>query len=129
MLFFSEEGRFLGEAEGKDNKAINTTKLDQLERELRDDFAREEITEYAKGVLFGNAFRLKELKQRAEFFTKKCISGAKRSKVALIKTPDLFPIAKYLKENSDSDFAKLCRQAIANTEGKIVEFPSIPKNS
>ncbi len=128
-VFISEEGRFLGEAEGKDNKAINTTKLDQLERELRDDYARDEIQKYAKGVLFGNAFRLKELEQREDFFTRKCLSGAERSKVALIKTPDLFPIAKYLKENNDSDFAKLCRQAIADTEGKIVEFPSIPQNS
>lgn len=127
-IFESEEGRFIGEAEGKDNKAINISKLSQLERELQEDFAREEVTEYAKGVLFGNAYRLKELNQRKDFFTQKFLSGAKRSKVALIRTPNLFPIAKYLKENSDSNFAKLCRQAIANTEGKLVEFPSIPQN-
>ncbi|MEL6440825.1 MAG: hypothetical protein AAFQ80_16410 [Cyanobacteria bacterium J06621_8] len=125
-VFVSKEGRFIGEAEGKDNKAINVAKFSQLEREIQENFAREEVTKYAKGVLFGNADRLKELEQRAEFFTKKCILGAERLKIALIRTPDLFPVAKYLKENNNSNFAKLCREAIANTEGKIVEFPIIP---
>lgn len=93
----------------------------------QEDFIRDEVNEYAKDVLFGNAYRLKKLDQREEFFTQKCISGAKRSKIALIRTSDIFPIAKYLKENNDPDFAKFCRQAIANTEGEIVEFPNIPQ--
>src|SRR5207244_4389409 len=52
-IFTSREGRFLGEAEGKDTKAINIDKMSQLERNLQEDFAREGVTAYAKGVLFG----------------------------------------------------------------------------
>jgi hypothetical protein len=125
-IFSSEEGRFLGEVEGKDNKAINIDKLSQLERNIQEDFAREEITEFAKGVLFGNAHRLLPPSERLEFFTQKCIGGAQRLKVALVRTPDLFVISKYLKEHNDLAFAKSCREAILKTEGEVVEFPPAP---
>jgi hypothetical protein len=126
-VFMSPEGRCLGEAEGKDNKAINIDKFSQLERNLQEDFARDDVTEYAKGILFGNAYRLKPVNERAEFFTDKCISAAKRIKGALIRTPDLFAPAKYLKENpSDSQYAKGCREAIFATDGAVVTFPSPP---
>src|SRR6266550_3066762 len=69
VIFFSNEGRMLGEAEGKDNKAINIDKFSQLERNLHEDFARESICEMAKGVLFGNAFRFLPPTERPEFFT------------------------------------------------------------
>jgi hypothetical protein len=49
VIFESLEGRCLGEVEGKDSKAINIDKFSQLERNLQEDFAREGITEYAKG--------------------------------------------------------------------------------
>ena len=126
-IFISLEGRFLGEAEGKDNKAISIEKLSQLERNLHEDFAREEVTEYAKGVLFGNAYRLQPLSERSEFFTDKCLSGAHRSKIALVRTTDLFYIAQYLKEHNNPSYAKKCREAILQNEGNIVSFPSIPK--
>lgn len=129
VVFTSLEGRFLGETEGKENRAINIDKLSQLERNLQEDFSRKEVTEYAKGVLFGNAYRLKPLTKRPEFFTQKCITGAKRSKLALIRTPDLFQVAKYLNENNDPDFAKKCREVIKQTEGEIVVFPQIPSSS
>jgi hypothetical protein len=122
----SDEGRFIGEAEGKDNKAINIDKLSQLERNLQDDYARDEVTDYAKGVLFGNAHRLSPVGERAEFFTQKCVSGAQRLKVALVRTPDLFDISKYLKESDDPAFAKACREAIFKAEGEIVQFPTVP---
>ena len=77
-VFVSPEGRCLGEAEGKDNKAINIDKFSQLERNLQEDFAREAIKDYAKGVLFGNAYRLHLLDKRPAYFTEKCISAAKR---------------------------------------------------
>jgi hypothetical protein len=126
VIFSSVEGRFLGEAEGKDNKAINIDKLSQLERNIQEDFAREEVTDFAKGVLFGNANRLTPPSERTEFFTQKCISGAQRLRVALVRTPDLFPISKYLKEYDAPLFAKACREAILKTEGDIVQFPRIP---
>jgi hypothetical protein len=128
-VFVSPEGRFLGEAEGKDNKAINIDKLSQLERNIQEDFNREEVTDYAKGVLFGNAYRLLPPSDRQEFFTLKCLSGAQRSKTALVRTPDLFPAAKYLKENKDDDFAQRCRYAIKNSEGEIVQFPLLPDSN
>ncbi len=116
----------MGEAEGTDNRAINIDKLSQLERNLQEDFAREEITAFAKGVLFGNAYRLIPLDDRKAFFTAKCLSGAKRSKVALIRTPDLFKVAKYMKSNKDAAFAKACRAAIVRAQGEIVIFPQVP---
>ena len=127
VVFVSAEGRFLGEAEGKDNKPINIDKLSQLERNIHEDFEREGVTEHAHGVLFGNAFRLLPLKERGEFFTAKCASGAKRSGTALIRTPDLFEVARYLKSKPDDDFATLCRKAIMDAKGQTVTFPAIQK--
>ena len=119
--------RLLGEAEGKNDKAINIDKLDQLERNIQEDFKkREDSTEYAKGVLFGNAFRLSPPGERGEYFTAKCLAGARRLGIALVRTPDLFTVAKFLKENPDSGFAASCRKAILETTGNVVEFPPLP---
>ena len=82
-LFVSSEGRCLGEVEGKDNKPINIEKFSQLERNLNEDFDREEVKEHAKGLMFGNAFRLKPVLERGDFFTEKCVSAAKRIGAAL----------------------------------------------
>jgi hypothetical protein len=125
-VFICAEGRFLGEVEGKDNRAINIDKLDQLERNLQEDFAKENVSEYAKGVLFGNAYRLLPPNERSVFFTEKCIKGAERLKVALVRTPDMFSIARYLKETQDTNYAKQCRQAILVTKGRVVQFPRLP---
>lgn len=126
-VFVSPEGRCLGEAEGKDNKPINIDKFSQLERNLQEDFAREDVATYAKGVLFGNAFRLTPLHERGQYFTDKCKSAAKRVKAALVRTPDLFVPAKYLKETrSDSTYGKQCRDAIFNADGEVVVFPIPP---
>ena len=126
VIFTSPEGRFIGEAEGRINKAIGIDKLRQLESNLQEDFARDEVSEYAKGVLFGNAYRLKDLDERNEYFTSKVKSGAKRSKIALVRTSDLFYIARYLKENKNADYAKRCRNSILEAEGEKVVFPKIP---
>lgn len=126
-VFVSPEGRCLGEAEGKDNKPINIEKFSQLERNLNEDFSRDEVTEHAKGLMFGNAFRLKPVGERSEFFTDKCISAAKRIGAALIRTPDLFEPAKYLKEHpGDADYAANCREVIFAAKGTIVSFPEPP---
>jgi hypothetical protein len=130
VVFVSPEGRFLGEVEGKDTKAINIDKLSQLERNVQEDFAREEVTEPAKGVLFGNAFRLGAPSERsAAFFTEKCLLGARRSGIALVRTPDLFPVVRYLRETADPSFAAACRQAIYSARGEIVTFAAIPAAS
>jgi hypothetical protein len=125
-VLLSSEGRFLGEAEGKDHSPVNIDKLSQLERNLQEDYARDDVSEYAKGILFGNAYRLTKPQERTEFFTAKCLSGSHRSKIALVRTPDLFAIAKYLKEHDDPAFASECRKAIKQTEGGVVQFPQLP---
>lgn len=126
VIFESPEGRCLGEVEGKDNKAVNIDKFSQLERNMQEDFAREGVTEYAKGALFGNAERLKPPADRGEAFTAKCITAAKRARVALLRTADLFDPIRYLRSHSDLNYAKACRQAIFRTEGDIVVFPPVP---
>ena len=125
-VFVSEEGRFLGEAEGKDSHAINIDKLSQLERNIQEDFARPEVETPAKGVLFGNAYRLEKPELRGDAFTAKCRAGALRSRTALVSTPTVFAVAQYLKEHSDPAFAAECRKALLATEGKDVEFPQPP---
>jgi hypothetical protein len=126
-VFVSPEGRCLGEAEGKDNRAVNIDKFSQLERNLQEDFARDEVTQFAKGVLFGNAYRLLSIEERKDFFTEKCVSAARRVGVALVRTPDLFAPAKYLQEHeTDTTYAKRCREAIFQTSGEIVVFPVPP---
>jgi hypothetical protein len=47
------------------------------------------------------------------------------SSVALVPTPDLFRVAKYLSEQPDDAFASSCRLAILNTVG-LVAFPRLP---
>jgi hypothetical protein len=125
-VFSSPEGRFLGEAEGKDNFAINIDKLSQLERNIQEDFQKDDVKEYAHGVLFGNAYRLHLPSERQDFFTEKCLSGATRAGISLIRTIDLFEVARYLKENQDKEYAQKCRKAIFASKGKVVVFPKLP---
>jgi hypothetical protein len=122
-VFTSPEGRCLGEAEGKDSKAVNVGKISQLARNLEEDFAREEVNAYAKGVLFGNAYRLQAVKERGDFFTDKCLATAARMKAALVRTPDLFVAARYLAATPDPEYARACREAIFAADGQVVVFP------
>ncbi|HPL64053.1 MAG TPA: hypothetical protein PK587_09840 [Syntrophales bacterium] len=126
VIFESPEGRLIGEVEGKDNKAISIEKLDQLERNLREDFAREEVTNFAKGVLFGNPERLTSPNERGESFTAKCMTAAGRSGIALIRTVDMYSPARYLRENADLGYAAECRKVILETSGSVVNFPPSP---
>ncbi len=128
-VILSPEGdRFIGEVEGKDNTAVNIDKFRQLESNIQEDLERKEVESPAIGILFGNGFRLTPLKERKEQFTEKCIKNAKRLNVALIRTVDLFRVAKYIKINKNKKFAKDCRNRIKNNLGKIIEFPSLPKD-
>jgi hypothetical protein len=126
VVFESAEGRLIGEAEGKDNKSINIDKLRQLEMNIHEDYSRDEVKEVAKGVLFGNAYRLLPPEDRSDFFTEKCVTAAKRSNTALVRTTDLFHVSKYITSTEDKEFAKICRKAILNSVG-IVVFPDIPE--
>ena len=121
------EGRCIGEAEGRDSKPISIEKMRQLSDNIHEDLSRDEISEPAKGILFGNAYRLSPPSDRpAEHFTAKCIKAAKRNETALIRTCDLFEVAKVLVDEPDEEFAASCRNAIFNTVGEVVRFPSYP---
>lgn len=127
VVFESKEGRCLGEVEGKDNKAISIEKFSQLERNLQEDFALDGVAEYAKGVLFGNAERLKVPLERSDSFTAKCITAAIRVGAALVKTSDLFEPVKFLKSHPEPEYAKACREAIFKAQGCLVVFPPPPE--
>lgn len=125
VVFESSEGRLIGEAEGKDTKAVNVDKLRQLSMNIHEDLQREEITSQAKGVLFGNGYRLQAVETREVAFTEKCISAALTSSTALIATRELFKVAQYLSGKPDSDFAALCRDKMLSGVG-ITTLPDPP---
>jgi hypothetical protein len=125
VVFQSTEGRLLGEAEGKDSKAINVDKLRQLAMNIHEDLQRDEVTKPAKGVLFGNGFRLTIPKEREPQFTEKCVSAAASSSTALVTTCDLFKVSQYLAEQPDEAFASACRQAMLTGVG-VVALPEPP---
>ncbi|MGN6622321.1 MAG: hypothetical protein ACTHKR_14830, partial [Sphingomonas sp.] len=116
--------RLIGESEGKDNSAIDITKFRQLESNIGEDFQRDEVVEPAKGVLFGNGFRLTKPQDRSEQFTQKSLTNAKRLGSALVRTTDLYDVITYLLDHPDDEsFKSNCREAIESELGGIVEFP------
>lgn len=127
VVFESAEGRLIGEAEGKDAKSINVDKLRQLSMNVHEDLQREEVSQAAKGVLFGNAFRLSPVDERGPSFTDKCLSAALTTSTALVSTTDLFRAASYLANGNDETFALDCRKAIITATG-LVKFPSASSN-
>jgi len=130
QIILSPEGqRFIGECEGKDNRAIDITKLRQLSDAINEDFERDEVEDEAFGLLFGNPFRLTKLEERDEPFTTKCLQAAKRRNIGLIVTSELFNVCKYLKHTNDTKYMLQCRKIIYNGLGGIIKFPPIPKKS
>lgn len=125
-VIVSPEGfRMIGESEGKDNSAISITKFRQLETNINEDFERDEISAPAKGVIFGNGYRLTSPDEREEQFTDKCLTNAKRLKTALVRTSDLYNVVLYIHNNpKDESFKKACRNTLESTEGEVVVFPS-----
>lgn len=128
VVFESSEGRLIGEAEGKDSKAVNIDKLRQLSMNIHEDLQRESVSVPAKAVLFGNGFRLQPLKERGDPFTEKCHSAAATSSTALVFTPDLFPPVRHLLATSDSVYATACRTAILGSVGRV-SFPAPPASA
>ncbi|KWV77034.1 hypothetical protein [Pseudomonas fluorescens] len=125
VVFESPEGRLIGEAEGKDNKAVNVDKLRQLQMNIHEDLLRESVDAPAKPVLFGSAHRLSPLEQRAEPFTEKCVAAALTTNTALVSTPDLFLAVQNYVDCQNTDFSAACRLAILSSVGRVV-FPAPP---
>jgi hypothetical protein len=127
VVFECPEGRLIGEAEGKDAKAINIDKLRQLAMNIHEDLGREEVKSPAKGVLFGNGFRLLPPSERQVAFTEKCILAAQSSGTALVATQELFKAAQYISDQRDESYAAGCRQAILTGIG-LTTLPDPPSN-
>jgi hypothetical protein len=125
VVFECAEGRLLGEAEGKDTKAVNVDKLRQLAMNINEDLQREEVNSSAKGVLFGNGYRLSPLGDRGVQFTEKCITASRSSSTALVTTSDLYAAARYLSDQTDDSYAKCCRDVILAGVG-FVTLPAPP---
>ncbi len=124
-IFVSAEGRFIGEVEGRDNKAVDVKKASQLHRNISEDFARDDVEEMAVGVLFGNPHRLMPPEERDEAFTRKVVTFAQTVSLVLVRTPDLFVAARHVKNTGDMAFAERCRIAIAAAVGSVAEFPVV----
>lgn len=122
VVFECAEGRLIGEAEGKDSKAVNVDKLRQLAMNVIEDFQRDSVDRQAKPVLFGNGFRLSAPQDRADTFTEKCKTAAMSSSTALVATADLYVAVKNLLDEPDEGYAGACRQAILTGIGRVV-FP------
>lgn len=117
--------RMICESEGKDTSPIDISKFRQLESNIGEDFERDEIDQPAKGILFGNGFRLTPPLSRAEQFTSKSLTNARRLGSALIRTADLYAVALYLLDHPEAEeFKSACRTAIEETSGGIVAFPT-----
>ncbi|UGX96443.1 hypothetical protein G6321_00015390 [Bradyrhizobium barranii subsp. barranii] len=125
VVFECPEGRLMGEAEGKDTKAINIDKLRQLSLNIHEDLNRDEVKSPAKGVLFGNGYRLTAPASRGVQFTEKCIMAAKSTSTALIATTELFKAAHYLSDHKNPEYAELCRRALLQDSG-LISLPSPP---
>jgi hypothetical protein len=128
VVFESPEGRLLGEAEGKDNKAVNVDKLRQLSMNVHEDLQRDEVSSPAKGVLFGNGYRFSLPGERAVEFTEKCVTAAQSSSTALVTTSDLFAAVQYLSATRDDIYARRCREAIIAGIG-LTELPAPPERA
>lgn len=128
VVFQSKEGRLIGEAEGKDAKAVNVDKLRQLAMNIHEDLQRDEVTTPAKGVLFGNGFRLTPPTERAVPFTEKCVLAARSSGTALVATQDLFKVAQYLSGEKDEAFATECRKVLLSGVG-LTSFSVVPEKA
>ena len=116
--------RMIGEAEGKDTSAIDISKFRQLISNIQEDFERNGVDAPAKGLLFGNGYRLTPPEHRAEQFTQKSLTNANLHGTALICTADLYAVAVHLLDYpEDNDFRVACRAAIEDTAGAIVSFP------
>jgi len=126
QVIVSPEGeRFIGECEGKDNSAVNIDKFRQLSENIQADLQTENVDKPAIGILFGNGFRLTAPQDRQDQFTQKCLSSAKRGTI-LIRTMDLYPVVRYIRETNDQEYMRLCRDAILASLGSVVEFPVPP---
>jgi len=115
-LLVSHEGAALLEVEGKDDKAVNIDKCRQLLDYVVDD---ETKTQQAKkGILVGNGFRLKNLGERTEQFTRRAIESATGNHFCLLTSEILFHLVCQVLEKPDNGELKTqIRKQLLATDG------------
>lgn len=128
VVFECAEGRLIGEAEGKDTKAINIDKLRQLMMNIQEDLQREEVNSPAKGILFGNGYRSSPPGERQPQFTEKCIASALTMNTGLVATSDLYKSIQYVANTDDQGYATACREVLVTAVG-LVNLPIPPENA
>jgi hypothetical protein len=116
-LLESDEGVALLEIEGKDDKAINIDKYSKLLNYVINDEAQTRAPR-KKGILIGNGFRLSDLKDREQQFTKEVIGAAKNTGFCLLTTQILFDlVCKVLADPDNDDLKEEIRKQILSTDG------------
>lgn len=85
-----QKTEFLVEVEGKDNKAIDISKMRQLESNIQEHFALAETIDYAKGVLVGNPMRKIPLSHRTISLLKNALPQQTEQMLLCCKAPSYF---------------------------------------
>lgn len=119
-VVFEYEGKiFIGEVEGKDNRAIDKDKASQLVTTFAEFSKHQEDCVPVRGFLFGNGYRLTSPEKREIGFTEGAIKIAKTLNCVLIETKDLYEIAKTIQEGADEEYCKKIRNLIIEAESGI----------
>lgn len=119
VVFEYGEKVFIGEIEGKDNRAIDKDKASQLVTTLAEFSKYQEDCIPDRGFLFGNGYRLMEPEKRELGFTEGAIKTAKTLNCVLIETKYLYEIAKAIQEGADEEYCKKIRDLILNAESGV----------
>ena len=121
LILEFEGHRFVGEVEGKETKAVDVNKLSQLERIMAEDYERPEVSEYARGILVGNAYRLTAPSERGPPFTDKVLSAAERRGILLVDTNELFSVCRAA-INGDEKLRQRARETLVKAQGGQVRL-------
>lgn len=117
----------IGEAEGASNGTVNNKKINQLHTHTatyitENDVDIENLS--ISSVLFGNAFTAMPPEQRdQEYFGQHVYKIAKLQNIKLVRTPDLFSAALYIKDTQDQAYAKQCYDLFFDGKSGQIEFP------
>jgi hypothetical protein len=120
LILECEEGRIIGEIEGKDKEPIKIEKLDQLSRVVDEDFHRNEIL--ADGLLIGNPYRLQLVEERKAAFSNKVIVAAGRKRFGLLSTVELYRAVIEVLKNPSEELKRALRERIFHGLGGIISF-------
>lgn len=117
----------IGEAEGASKGTVNNKKINQLHTHAATYITENDVdTENLSisSVLFGNAFTAMPPEQRdQEYFGQHVYKIANLQNIKLVRTPDLFSAALYIKNTQDQAYAKQCYDLFFDGKSGQIEFP------